>query len=385
MKIKSYFARTVESAMALARQELGPEAMLVNSRKALPEARHLGEYEVVFASDFPETGAEESVPMAAPGQETNVANERFSLEAAELKRELERMRRVLARSALAPPQWAGASPSLADAYLTLTANDVAPDLAREIVESAEARGAAPRTQPVRQGEHADSGSFERALMDEIGARFNVQPSLGRADAGSRIVALAGPPGAGKTTTLVKLAVNYGLSSRRPVLLLSMDTYRVGAANQLCAYAAILGVGFQVLETVAALAQSIEENRGKGLILIDTPGVGSDDMDAVSGLARFLSTRPDVDTHLVLSSSIKSADLTRMVDRFEVFRPQCLLFTKLDETGSFGSILNEAARTAKPISFLASGQRIPEDLEAATRSRLVRLVLAGHEGRARSAA
>ena len=383
MKIKSYFARTVENAMAQARQEMGPEAMLVNSRKALPEARHLGDYEVVFASDFPEGATEESV--AAEARPAEGPPERFSLEVAALKKELEGMRRVLTRAALAPPQWAGNSPTLSDAYLTLTANDVAPELAREIVEAAEARCGGTRPATFRAAVPADTGDFERALVAEIASRFTVQPSLGRADMAPRIVALVGPPGAGKTTSLVKLAVNCGLASRRPVLLLSMDTYRVGAADQLRAYAAILGVGFQVLETVTALAQTLEENRGKDLILIDTPGVAGDDMDAVAGLSRFLSTRPDVDTHLVLSSSTKSADLTGMVDRFEVFRPQCLLFTRLDETGSFGSILNQAARTGKPLSYFATGQRIPEDLQAATPNRLVRLVLAGQDSQARSAA
>jgi len=170
-----------------------------------------------------------------------------------------------------------------------------------------------------------------------------------------------------------------------VLLLSMDTYRVAAAEQLRAYAAILGVGFQVLETVPALAQAIEENRGKELIFIDTPGLGLGETADYSRLGQFLSTRGDIDTQLVVSSSMKSADLSRVVDGFEVFRPQRLIFTKLDETGSFGPILNEAVRTGKPLSFFASGQRIPEDLEAATKRRLAELVLGGTSGMAVSAA
>jgi flagellar biosynthesis protein FlhF len=103
------------------------------------------------------------------------------------------------------------------------------------------------------------------------------------------------------------------------------------------------------------------------------------------MAQFLSTRNDIDTHLVLPSSMKSADVSRIVDSFEIFRPQRLLFTKLDETVSFGPIFAEAARTGKPLSFFANGQRIPEDLEAASRNRLIQLLLAGRSEAAVSAA
>src|ERR1039458_9506307 len=146
------------------------------------------------------------------------------------------------------------------------------------------------------------------------------------------------PGSGKTTTLVNLAVNYGLAARRPVLLLSLDTHRVAAADQLRSYAAILGVGFQLLETVSSLAQTIEENRGKELIFIDTPGLAHGDLEDSESLAHFLATRGDIDTHLVLPASMKAADLSRMVDAFEILHPGHLLFTKLDETGSYGPIL-----------------------------------------------
>ena len=265
MKIKSYYSPTVEDAIALARQELGPEAMLVNSRRTLPETRHLGEYEVVFATDAPASDAaiDAGCSAAAAAARRTASRRTFR----ELKRELEAMRRALTRSAYAPQQWRGASPDVYEAYAALTASDLNPELARDIVDAA---GGARRA---RAGARPDAGAFERALVAGTGSRASPsQPVLGRGEAQPHIVALVGPPGCGKTTTLVKLAVNYGLASRRPVLLLSMDTYRVAAAEQLRSYAAILGVGFQVLETVAALAQAIEENRGKELILIDTPGL-----------------------------------------------------------------------------------------------------------------
>jgi flagellar biosynthesis protein FlhF len=375
MKIKSYFANTVEDAMAMARQELGPEAMLVNSRKSSLETRHLGAYEVVFVTDLA------GEPEAAEPSE-KPAGDRLARQMAELKKELEGVRRSITRQAMAPAAWRDSTPDESDAYGALTASEVLPELAREMIQGAESRMAKPGA---RNPQPAGRTAFRGALVEEMGSRFQVQPVLGRGEPGPRIVALVGPPGCGKTTTLVKLAVNYGLAARRPVMLLSMDTYRVAAAEQLRSYSAILGVGFQLVETVAALAQAIEEHRGKELIFLDTPGIALAEASTYSGLSQFLSARNDIDTQMVVSSSMKSADLSRVVDGFEAFRPQRLIFTKLDETGSFGPILNEAVRTGKPLSFFTSGQRIPEDLEAATKSRLAELILGAAGGLAISAA
>jgi flagellar biosynthesis protein FlhF len=360
MKIKSYYSRSVESAIAEAREELGPEAMLVESRKAAPDARHLGEYEVVFAltSDGPPATGRSAKSAATP-------RDSLSHDVAELKKELEGMRRAITRTAFAPPQWLSGAPDLSDAYAVLTANEIDPDLAREIVQSAESRSSGGSRSKVAQlNQPRDSGAYQQALIQELESRFTVKPALGRTESGARITALVGPPGAGKTTTLVKLAVNYGLACRRPVLLISMDNHRIAAAEQLRSYAGILGVGFQVLETVSALAQSIEENRSKDLILIDTPGLGFTEIS---------------------DSSVKPADLSRMVDAYQVFKPQRLVFTKLDETASFGPIFNEAVRTAMPLSFFATGQRIPEDLEEVTPGRLTSLIISGQGLRSRAVA
>ena len=391
MKIKSYYSRTVEDAMAAARQEMGPDAMLVNSRKAPPEVRHLGEYEVVFAN-IAGGAAPAEATLRLPGERSEAipasqapAGSRLSTEVAELKKELEGMRHAITRTAYAPAQWIGVSQDLSDAYATLTAAELSAELAREIVQAAGDRLNGHRLPPGRGTPGADAAAFQRALTEEISSRFTTEGTLGRSPETPRIVALVGPPGSGKTTTLVKLAVNYGLAARRPVLLLSMDTQRVAAADQLRSYAAILGVGFQVLETVTSLAQTIEENRGKELIFIDTPGLAYGDLEDSESLAHFLATRGDIDTHLVLPASMKAADLSRMVDAFEVLRPRHLLFTKLDETRSYGPIFSEAARSGKPLSFFAAGQRIPEDLEAASLERVLEMVLPGTAGRARSAA
>jgi flagellar biosynthesis protein FlhF len=365
MTIKSYFSRSVEDAIAAAALELGSEAMLLTSRKSPPESRHRGEYEVVFAVEGPplDTNTEPAAPAAAPVQD------RLSKEVADLKKELEGMRRSITRTLIAPPQLAAAPPDLAEAYGRLTANDLSPELARELVEQAHARMGTSRTRN-RQS------SFRQSLIEEIESRFQVSPTLGAGEARPAIVALVGPPGAGKTSTLVKLAIHYGLACRRPVLLLSADTYRVAATEQLRSFAAILGVGFQTVDTVGVLAQTIEENRSKDLILIDTPGFGFQDIESAAGLAEFFSSRSDIDTHLVVPSSMKSNDLSRVADAFEIFRPRKLLFSRIDETASFGPLFGEAVRTGKPLSFFATGQRIPEDLETASSARMVELLLRG---------
>lgn len=365
--------------MASARQELGPEALLVTSRPAPPEARHLGEYEVVFALT-PAT-ASAPAPAESPFAAQAAAPDRFGREVAELKQQLDSMRRALTKSAFAPAQWLGRSPGLAEAYSLMTANEVTPQLALDVVQAANARaGSAGDGEP-----HGLDQRYYGAVAGEIGSRVQIEAALGVGEALPRITALVGPPGAGKTTTLVKLAVNYGLAARRPVLVLSTDTYRVAAADQLRSYAAILGVAFQVLDTVSGLAQAIEENRGKELILIDTAGLALADMDSSAALARFLATRKDIDRQLVLSSSMKPADLTRVIDAYEIFRPRRLLFTKLDETNSLGPILNEAVRTSKPLSFFTAGQRIPEDLEIASHQRLIDTILGARPPEALSAA
>jgi len=135
MKIKSYYSRTVEDAMAAARQEMGPDAMLVNSRKAPPEVRHLGEYEVVFANVGPAVAPAEATPKLPGERRESVApaqapqSDRLSTEVAELKKELEGMRHAITRTAYAPAQWIGVSQDLSDAYATLTAAELSAELA----------------------------------------------------------------------------------------------------------------------------------------------------------------------------------------------------------------------------------------------------------------
>lgn len=361
MRIKSFYAGTVEEALALARRDFGPDAMLVQSRKAPVEARHLGQYEVVCAT-LSEGEASAEPPAAGT---TPPPDSRLALELSELRRKLDAMVKTISRSAWSGTQRMNAHPALSEFQSRLLAADLDGELVNEILSA------------LQQPSAASSGSndaMEHLLLAEIEKRIPVDPTLS-ASAGSEpsITALVGPSGAGKTVTLAKLAVVRGLAVRRPVVFLSIDDYRVGGAEQLRSYAMILGAKFQALDTIPALAQALEEPQGKALILIDTPGYGPRDIDRAAGLARFLSTRSDISTHLVLTASMKSADLSQVIERYAIFRPGRLLFTRLDETDTFGTAVSAAIRHGKPLSFLGTGQEIPDDLEPATRERVMSLL------------
>jgi flagellar biosynthesis protein FlhF len=258
-------------------------------------------------------------------------------------------------------------------------------VAKTIVKRAHERLEADPASWSRRKQPFDAESIERAVRAELERLVLVDAGLGASDEKSRVVALVGPPGCGKTTTLVKLAVRYGLASRRPVQLITADTHRVAAVEQLRVYAAIIGAGFDAVETTRGLQQTLEAHREKGLILIDTQGYAAGDMDDAAELARFLAGDPGVETHMVAAASMRSEDLSRVIDRFEIFSPAKLIFTRLDETSSFGAMVSESVRTGKPVSFLAAGQQIPEDIEPATVSRLLERVLERVRERALSAA
>jgi len=349
--VKSFFAASVREAMERARQELGPEALLLNTREAPPEARHMGEYEVVFGSGRgPVAEASPAAPAVAGVDD--------------LRQRMDEIRALLTRMAPASSYFrdcrAPVEQALVEAGVeTALAREIAEAVRQRIARSAVREIARPRSAP-----EWDAETLALETTEEIRGRFEVRPEIGR------IAAFVGPPGAGKTTALVKLAVKQGLAAGRAVRILSIDTQRIGAAEQLRTYAAILGVAFQAVESTGALAQAIDSSPSNALVLIDTPGCSAALLRELgSELAGFLASRQDIDTHLVLTASMRAADLQAAADLFEPFRPSKLLFTRLDETSSCAAVFCEAARRQKPLSFFGTGQLIPEDLEPACRERV----------------
>jgi flagellar biosynthesis protein FlhF len=354
MKLKSYFSATVEAAVEQARQELGEDALLVNARPTTPDTRHLGAYEVVFgATGAPQipagalarpVGVHASASSRKDAKNDGRPSERLAQDVAEMRREIERLARSLRGGSLAG-MVAPTDPSCSGTYSRLIGQELDSGIAQAV-----AQGAA------------------------LGQFFETDATLGRKAADRAVIALVGPPGAGKTTTLIKLAARYGLASRKPTQIITTDVFRIAAADQLRSLASILGIGCDVAETPVALAQAIEEHRLKDFVFVDTPGLAGCEMEDGADLASLIAAHPEIDTHLVLPASMKPADMARTIERYAVFQPKKLLFTRLDETDRYGALISEASRCGLPISFLATGQQIPDDLEAASKDRLMELVL-----------
>uniref|UniRef100_A0A831UAR8 Flagellar biosynthesis protein FlhF n=1 Tax=Geobacter metallireducens TaxID=28232 RepID=A0A831UAR8_GEOME len=190
----------------------------------------------------------------------------------------------------------------------------------------------------------------------------------------RIIALVGPTGVGKTTTIAKLAAHYALRENHRAALITIDNFRVGAVEQLKTYSRIMGVPVEVAATPAELEAAIELHADKELILIDTAGRSHKDNEKIEELKGFLESRFAIEIHLCLAATTRDREIQEVVERFGILPISRVIFTKLDESESYGSIVNAHLRTRFPLSYFTTGQRVPEDLEIATPGRVAGLVL-----------
>ena len=189
----------------------------------------------------------------------------------------------------------------------------------------------------------------------------------------RIMALVGPTGVGKTTTLAKIAA-HALYADGKVVLITLDTYRIAAVEQLKTYAGIMQLPIQVALNVNELRQAIQFHQDKSLILIDTAGHSPRNAQSMATLQQFLADQGDIEVHLVLSATTKATDLAEIVNRFEVLNPSYLIFSKLDETAGYGALFTQVVRTKKPVSYVTTGQSVPEDFEPASKDLLAGLFM-----------
>jgi flagellar biosynthesis protein FlhF len=180
-----------------------------------------------------------------------------------------------------------------------------------------------------------------------------------------VVALVGPTGVGKTTTIAKLAARTALREGRRVELISLDTYRIAAIEQLRTYAEIIGAGFHVPRSILELDALIRRFSGEATIMIDTIGRSAQDLADQMELADYLRGNEEIMKCLVIQATTHSADAQIAISKFALFGIDSLLITKLDETCRPGAAIATAATAGLPLTYLCNGQRVPEDIETAT--------------------
>jgi flagellar biosynthesis protein FlhF len=239
----------------------------------------------------------------------------------------------------------------------LLRNEVDPRIARALVEEYRRKPSVP-------------------FRDHLASKIPVSASDPFRALGGRCVMFVGPTGVGKTTSIAKLAAIHSLWEGKRVALITADTYRIAAVEQLRTYAKILGIPMEVVFQPEEIDGALRRHAEADLILLDTAGRSHRDQRRMDELKllheRF---RPDA-VHLVIASNIKYRDMLDVIDRMGVVPLHSLLFTKVDETATFGPLLNAVLDFRLPVSFLTVGQGVPNDIEVARSDRIAGLVLEG---------
>ena len=182
--------------------------------------------------------------------------------------------------------------------------------------------------------------------------------------GPRIVAVLGTTGVGKTTTLAKIAAKFVLDQKIEAVLITADTYRISAVEQLKTYSDILGLPLEIVYSPAELSAALDRHKDRELILIDTAGRSRQSFQQMQDLKDMLSVHSRIEKHLVISATTKITDARDMMEKFAIVEPEKIIITKVDETGTLGLIPNLLKDKNIMLSYFTTGQGVPEDIELA---------------------
>jgi len=256
--------------------------------------------------------------------------------------------------------------TLMPCYQRLLASGMDETLARHLIEKA---------QNSLDADKLSRGSYVQEHIASLVMKTTPTSGPLQAPDGEPIVAaFVGPTGVGKTTTIAKLAAHYALGEKRQVALVTLDTYRIAAVEQLRMFAKIIGLSVDIVLTADELEHAVIRHRHKDVVLIDTAGRSQRDTLQMAELTSFFANNQRAAVHLVLSATASPANLSDTVERFKPLGLTSLVFTKLDESTMFGPLLSTALHTQVPMSYFTTGQRVPEDIEVATPERIVDLIL-----------
>lgn len=219
-----------------------------------------------------------------------------------------------------------------------------------------------------------SGAAKWTLSSYFSENLKFAEGIKLSRRGAKIVALVGTTGVGKTTTLAKIAAKFVLEQGIGAALITADTYRISAVEQLKTYSDILGLPIEIVYTPQELALAIERHQDKELILIDTAGRSQYSEAQMYELQEFLKANPRIEKHLVISASVKLNDAKEIVKKFSAVEPEKIIITKIDETANFGTVINLLRNEKLPLSYLTTGQSVPDDIEIGNADTLAEIML-----------
>jgi flagellar biosynthesis protein FlhF len=406
MKVKTYRAATLKAALEEIKRELGPDAFILGQKEIRPSSL-LGRaqkpvVEVTAAVDH------SSIPQTADAAKSATDRSDNTLTLANESR-LATTDGVMDRVQISTPRVLR-EPASQSAPPTPD-NQTLLEEVRKLKAMVQSISANRRTTAVRLNPHRFPSSLCESLYANLVARgieedlaYSLSSSneespesaasglasrvtlypdfLGNAGArGPEVMALLGPTGVGKTTTIAKIAALAAFQHRLKVGLVTLDTFRIAAVDQLKTYGEIMGISVQVAENVEQLRPAIQSLSNKDVVLIDTAGRNHREVCHDWALAEFMSEAAHIRKAIVVSATTKPSDLADIVDRHQIFDPNCLIFTKLDETVSHGSIISEIIRSGLPVAYVTTGQGVPNDILRPNAWQLVDLAISEDHAKA----
>ncbi|MCX7904261.1 MAG: flagellar biosynthesis protein FlhF [Caloramator sp.] len=347
MIVKRYIVDNMQEAMAKIRYELGNDAVIVSQRK-IKQKGILGFFkpkkiEVTAAADDKDKKGSK-----------NVASSDIEKEIAELKNMIENL-------AKNNKETKGTKKSQ---KIKLKENLLNNDVPEEIIEDI--------LETIKKENH--DGKVNTKNLEKLLIKYITELLKKDDNKDFRIQAFVGPTGVGKTTTIAKLASLYSLYKNKKVGLITIDTYRIGAVEQLKAYAEILNIPFSVIYSVKDIPKVLTQMKDCDIILVDTTGRSSKNAMQIAETKKFIEEIKPDKISLVLSATTKQRDLKSIVENYKMLDYNSVILTKLDETDYYGSILTAAYYSKKPISYITLGQNVPDDIEEANSEKLIKLVL-----------
>ena len=348
MQVKKYQGKTIKEASAKVKNLLGPDAMILSTQK------------------LSKTGENDIFEITALTGSKNISDGNPNM-LGEVKQELMSIKEMLylLNNSDVFIEKLITYPGSLSLYTKMMKNGVTDRYARLFFE----RTGAFNGHPVN-----DIKSVKNRALKEITKVIGVKDPFDIKEKNQIIAAFIGTTGVGKTTTIAKLAARLMLEKTKKVGLISLDAYRIGAMEQLKTYANILGVPcFQVFKKKDLLF-ALRRMEGKDVILIDTAGQSQYDRSRLDDLRELIPGDLNISTHLLLSIATAESEMNKAADNFRCLKYQSYIFTKRDETQKCGIILNQIMEQSLPVSYITTGQNVPEDIELAEKTKLLKLII-----------